>query len=152
MVAAGAVVWFTQPKSPTAPPGPVPDLRTAEKPSLKEELPKGYRYQAVAEGKLPAGFPEELIIYPRVTISRAEDTVDGSGARHKVVEYPVQGSLQTVSGRYGQELAKLGWNRSFEQQVSEAATYSVWEKSGQLELTLTQAGPDVTVKLSYVPK
>lgn len=152
VVAVGAVVWFTQPKPPAAPLG-LPGQPDTQKPALKEELPKGYRYQAVTEGQLPEGFPEELIIYPRVTVSRAEDTVDGSGARHRVVEYPVQGSLKTVSPRYNQELAKLGWSRAFEQQVSETVLYSVWEKVGQqVELTLTQSGADLTVKISYVSK
>lgn len=58
---------------------------SATKLVIKDTLPIGYKFEAMAQSKYPTGFPENLIVKGGVW-QRAEDTTDGTGNKLKIVE------------------------------------------------------------------
>lgn len=88
-----------------------PDL-TKGKPIINNTLPEGYKYVATGAGEYPTGFPKELVLFKDAKIIRGENTTDGTGVNHKIVDYTINQSLAEVTSQYQSKLPPLKWNLS----------------------------------------
>lgn len=121
---------------------------------IHQGLPTGYKTQPVAVGKLPQGFPAQLVLYKNVTPSRGEVTNPGTGVTHYITEFTVPGTIAVAYNTYVSGLDKQGWKVS-SSQVNEAYMDIVLTKTASstptqnLEFTATPGGQGSRIRLDY---
>jgi len=80
------------------------------KPVVTDKLPEGYKATVLEKGKYPEGFPMEAVVKEGDPVwQRSEDTLDGAGMRHRVVDLLYTKNSSEVITNYKTVLSKLGW-------------------------------------------
>lgn len=80
------------------------------KPVVTNQVPEGYKPVVLEKGKYPEGFPMEVVIKEGDPIwQRSEDTLDGAGLRHRVVDLLYKKNLTEIISAYTASLSKSDW-------------------------------------------
>ena len=123
----GGKLLFLQEKSKTE--------KQPLKPVVGDQLPAGYKTTVVEKDKYPEGFPEKLVVKGNAMAwQRSEDTVDGSGMRHRVVDLTYKMPQTDIISVYNTSISNsdLGW--AIEQESNSLPTFvTVFVKKGVTE-------------------
>jgi hypothetical protein len=113
-------------------------------PVIYNTLPKGYSFTNPPAGQLPAGFPKELMLAKNAQIFHAEDTIDGTGASQKIVDYSAAQPAPEILNLYRTKLPPLGWKMSYSRGQGNSLLL-VYSKNGQsLDVIITPTAASST--------
>lgn len=104
-------------------------------------LPAGYKAVPVTAGQFPSGFPKELVLEKNVKPVSGEDTIDGTGANQKIVEYYSSSTPTAISKLYSDGLPKDKW-----------AVVSQFTKDGVITLQFNSKDNLTTFMVTALPK
>lgn len=129
------------------------------KPVVTNKLPEGYKTVALEKDKYPEGFPVDIIFKEGSPVwQRSEDTIDGAGMRHRVVDILYKKAPGEVLSAYTTGLSKAGWIIEQENN-SDGFQVVIFLKKGtsasddqRMAVVLTAQGEGVLVSLQYLTK
>jgi hypothetical protein len=130
------------------------------KPVVTNQIPEGYKPVVLEKGKYPEGFPMEAVVKEGDPIwQRSEDTVDGVGLRHRVVDLLYQKKSTEIISAYTASLSKSDWIIEQESNT-QAVQVVVFVKKGnaspddqqRLVVACSSQGEGTLVSLQYLTK
>jgi len=118
--------------------------------TISDKLPGGYKSMSVKAGQYPDGFPKDLVASGGLAPFRGEDTVDGSGARQRIVEYYSTSTPQAVFELYKKILPQKGWDVLSESVKTEVKSLYLTDKKDIFQVVVAPRESGSQVALTYV--
>ena len=123
------------------------------KPVIYNQLPAGYKTQAPEAGKLPEGFPQELILsVGKFEVIRTEDTKVASGQNQKIVEVKTTDKPESLAGLYRNTLTdpKQGWQLISSKTTNNIIVLAFKKDTATLTVTIMPKASGSQMNLTYV--
>lgn len=123
---------------------------TGDKVVVSDKLPAGYKSTPVKEGQYPQGFPKDLVQSFGMAPFRGEDTIDGSGARQRIVEYYSTSTPQAVFELYKKSLPQKGWKVLSESAGTDVKSLYLTDSKDIFQVVAAPHEGGAQVALTYV--